>query len=1609
MNKVNLMNLNFGKDVYFTGKRTDKNLVDELVQGKQSLFKPKERQIIEAINRISDDSNKENIEFLLSVTENLKYGTKKGSVINNYLNTTSPIANREQKQNVNWEELLQTAVRKSLDKTDVKEKPELEERYSKLFVKPELPSDEASKSYWLSVNPVAQKEAEATRLADKILNSEEFARVPENLSSEETKKLHATKETVKTDMGYFLASSETSILEKVECLKLFNHLMSPDYKINPQLKDKKVQALSEILNDIVVQTPEQEMLKSKTVIQLDGICANVSQKKALASEHKVKYVANVMAELDDKPTMEVFDVTDPSKKVIVEKTFIDYNDAKKKGYERVLTPATMSWMHIADSIGNGELQAGKYTAFDPDNYEMARDSHWVGDMPPELQPKQSLLRAVIKANSAIMNAGSHDCVEQDKLEKMANDQESRTIEKRLVKTMSSAHKSVESCLKQLLPDTEAGKIKSLSEKLLDPRKVDNPELKIDSREEDSVKKQKIGAIIKAEIPDFQENKLNSAYKEFGKNKISYTDSIFGDYKEVEEVVGKDRQLADAHSPAKKAEQYSHLFKVAAYYRVKKEREFDIPENLAGKVNAYGVPASKEEALEQLEKQGRILPRKTLDNLESKFDEIEKFQRIDYKIAAREGKKLDESKIYSFSKEQIDALDQIEGHYSEIKKEITRDYKELNKAKNNELEPELKKLYANTGKARGHFWVGEEGRSGLGSDQQARIITQMSGKPHYIDKNIITALDHVEAGLGGGASSTSVSHKEAAGHAQYVNDVDYVPVKDPKTGEITNKRALFHDNTWGPSEKDGYDHVWGDKHKFTLWKDPAGNFRTDYGRDFGGPGGFIFRNNYTTGVLQDYFHTGTLVHKPEHVDNSAMKKLDHSIGVESGMFWDLILKGSDPKSSQKASSTINIILEKQETDKEIAKYMNGLIHLNEADAAKLKADLKKLKDVGKNADHLDERLSGVINGSHSEESIKLKLEKGINSREDYDKLPDDHILKLMLRKTSMLEVSKYSFGYLQFGMIEKATTQKDLDNVNEKLVDVQKSAFKECVKKYNNIESLSELEKDPTGKAVINWIDKKFNPKDNKEFISVYNNFAGMEEKKVDGLLNNSTDKELGVVYEDPCSLVLRLKGKNEQAKDSFRDAISRHCASEARNELSDVGSKYRELNIMFSHIMKVKNRQDGFDKYGVRPAIPELNVYNKEVLKQDVSANLLQICEIAQGISELKQQKEGLKDKPAKEEKIEKQVSNLKLSLKQSAICLVKANVIPREQNTALEMMTKLFKSYAENPESDKSIKLFDNTADLITEKHLTNHPKEMLEYVTKETPKIMQDSKNKEMNKQIISAWGQYMADSIKTAYNSYLEFKLMDRISDGEMPHEAALLKDPNSKYLAGAESGRPIPITSPEGMGFLIQSLEDPDNNNSTLKFFVQQTGLTNDAVNCMLSGPTPKQHAQIALTSLNDIKKHGDDMEMLMKATQEFETTSVDDNFDRNNTKTVVDLYFKIIDKPFKEKGMENNETLKRFKENLLNDIKKSEELGKTGLTTFVKAQANAVKTEGLYNKQLVIDLNERVNVLKFKHDMLSSFDELLPDRSEMKAKSMDYKDDINKSLKQIDKHYKQLAQ
>ena len=83
--------------------------------------------------------------------------------------------------------------------------------------------------------------------------------------------------------------------------------MSPDYKINPQLADKKSQALAEMVNDIVINTPESKIPNVKAINQKHhGMCAAISIcRKMLAYEDKANYVDMIMSELDDNNYMQV--------------------------------------------------------------------------------------------------------------------------------------------------------------------------------------------------------------------------------------------------------------------------------------------------------------------------------------------------------------------------------------------------------------------------------------------------------------------------------------------------------------------------------------------------------------------------------------------------------------------------------------------------------------------------------------------------------------------------------------------------------------------------------------------------------------------------------------------------------------------------------------------------------------------------------------------------------------------------------------------------------------------------------------------------------------------------------------------------------------------------------------------------------------------------------------------------------------------------------------------------------------------------------------------------------------------------------------------------------
>ncbi|HBH18189.1 MAG TPA: hypothetical protein DDX14_04500, partial [Cyanobacteria bacterium UBA9579] len=1360
MDRLNLSNQGLQKYVGFLGKRTDHNLVKELTQDSGALFKPKERQLLEAINRLSTDNSNETIEFLLSVAQDLKYGVRKNSALGSFLDQDSNIKDRKNKQNVNWEETLKASIRKALDVNTSNDKAALEEKFAKVFPEPVKTDDEVSKLYWLSANPAVQQEQEAISLRNKILASQEFNKQPQNLSTQESEQLKAHKKDSRKNIDFFLASSESSISEKVEILKLLSHLMSPEYKINPQLQDRKVQVLSEVLNDIIIKTPGRNKLTTKDVSQRNhGMCVAISiSRKALPNEHKLAHVTNILSELSDKPTMEVHDVTDHKKKVTVEKPEIDFAEAFRQGY-RIVDTSALNWMHIADSTGNGEIQGKKFVSFDKENYGMMQDAHLVLDMAPEFKPEQDMLRAAMKTKEIIdMRAKVVvEGIEEKEAKIASNAGNPKTFDDTSARMANQVHKNVENILKELLPESDENKAKILAEKLLDPRKVEDSRHRIDSREEEFTKKQKLKALIKAEAQNVNSEKLNVS-----------VDKIFDNYTTFESIVKERKEKSEKHSLAAKVEHYESLFKLAAFYRVQKERELDVPDRLAKLAENLKVPAQKEAVLQKLESRGDVLPRETLDNLQAKFEEIKSYSE-QKKLARREGKELNIPEPYNFSESQKEVFKKIESDYSRIRRETIRNYKDLN----NKLAPQLDELYTRAGRAFGHPYAEEEGHSGLSTGQGTRILVQASGAPHYVENNAKIFADHIESAKGGSISMSHVENYEFSGHSQYVYDVDKVNIRNPKTGELKEERVFRHDNTWGPSEKDGWDKVWGNKKdKFSNWKDSAGNFRTDYSKKRGGEYGYLFSPNYTNGVTESEFLSGIGIHKPDQVDNAAMKKLDKSIGVKYSLFMDAILRGKFSGAAEKAFELISTILNKQNSEATVSKYFDSLKDNQGKGGARFDIHLDRLAEIEKEANIYKDKVIGLIQGSKGLYNRQLGLPKGIESKEDFDKIPENHPVKLLLKKVVMSET---------LGHFDEQYTQNTI-------VNIQKQGFKALVregkfgKEKLEINSISDLEKNPLGKAVISWIDNKFDPQNDKAFMEVYKNLANMDSQSFDKLLESSTPEELGIKFDDPYILVQRIRARNDESIKSVWKQIFQQTHNKVFDEIkqeetekggADSAKKlihlyngYRELSVGLSHLESEKNRQLIFDQYGVRAATPRIEVVPDELLKENAKANLGMIGGLAANIAALKQVKEQKANDPTELELIDQKINSLKQDIDVNSAVLIKANVIPRNQNKVAELLKHWVKRVAVDSKSPESQKQFDNLADELTKNHVTKHPKEFLNYMTKELIQMDLNDDKDLVNSSIINFWFNHMKQTLRAAESARLEYKLMSNVEEGKMP---------------------------------------------------------------------------------------------------------------------------------------------------------------------------------------------------------------------------------------------------
>ena len=1273
-------------NISFLGRREDKNTVDQLRKQGDALTLNNQRNINTAIEKLSEDSSEENIKFLMNVAQGLRYGT------------SFELDNK--KTNNDWKGKLQEATQKALANTDSPNKAELQKQFQATFVdKKEMTDDEKA----------------VMSLRDNLLKTKGLPQAMHD------SKIDAVKNIAK-NLDYFVISSEITTAEKKSCLEKMNKMMSPEYKINPQLKDKKPQVLGELLNDLVVKTAESDQPTIKTTDQRHhGMCAAIStSRKVMAYEYKDKYVNMIMEELSNKPEMEVYDPTKlgTNAKVSVPKTEVDFDYADDKGY-RILDASALQWMNIAGNTGRGDVQSTHFSAFDRQFFDTFHDGHYMRDLDdPKLVPHQNHLRALEKADEFISTAKKGIAKrEKDAVEQRQNARFN-------AQTVVKANKSLTNELKALMPDKndeEMNKVVNQFLKMGEVKGSQSDDLHFFDYEEESMKKQKMANFIKAENPNVKKEDIDARME-----------NIFNMYElSTETTEAMNKEIIPKSKEAKMKKLYKPLYEAAATYRTAQDKKLDIPENLSKEVQKYGLDknATKADVMKKYEEEGKVVSEPILRSMQDKYNKIAKYAAVVEKAEVK-GEKLNMDGLYEMTDNEKSALDKVAKNINKMYSEISRE----KDAKLKELEKPLNEQAKQIGKEKGSFWVSKEGSSGLCTPQEIRILEQMTGKPYYAETSVEKTAEIIKHSDHSGISGTSVYHNDHGGHAQYIADVAPVLVKNAKTGKVEVKDAIMHDNTWGACE-----------HKKT-WLDSKGLLRTDYQCGRGGKDGYITNSAWQNGTLvEDYKYEAGAIN-----------------GEKFKMFFDAILPTVENDTTRTASSLVqNAFVGPQVNMSKVAQVMEAV------------------KTVP--AEYLDKVMERAENAGETKNMIETQVMK------DLDNINSDADVSKAHKNTQ-----KYLGEIAKQMSYPRATAVKVLTDA---MVNGQKYNLTE-----NNIDTIENKD----FKVIKHFIDTKFDPKDNKDFVAKFNGLQNMSYDELMGIIDKSSDEDLSVKNVTPFEVARQIKGlepapnnmlKNMMFMDSLQDNI----------KFTDKGDSFEEAYFMLQRdwdnlnatkeIKQLKGKM--FQQYGVRSGYPDCSLTTPEEvagLAKNFSDTLKQGVEL---VNALKQMQDGKMDKQGlTDEQIATAMKNQLTDIAEGKKTFIEANVEPKHRQVVTKNLNEYLSAAIKGKNTDATYKKF---AESFDKYHILNNPKELLKEFLRLTKS---DDPSK---KQMAQVYEGYMVKGCYELAKFDATVTMMSEASNGHM-HEVAKDLDKISTPKEWDEQGGAHKLSTDEGFyAFLNKSNE------------------------------------------------------------------------------------------------------------------------------------------------------------------------------------------------------------
>ncbi len=480
---MNVFGIQFGEsDKYktFKGIRTSRNTVAQLAKNNHySLTDINQRNIANAIKELANIPGENNIKFLLNTAAKNVYQTN--------------IELKDKPKN-NWKQLLLAAVASAIAVTPFINESAFAKKIEKI------------------------KNAKTLNDTEKeILKQRENLLKAVNLEQIKTESVNNNEKDFVKNLDYFIVSSETSLDDKKYVLERLNYLMSEEYEINEQLKDKKSLVAAEMINDMAIAVPGNKIPNIKAVNQKHhGICADISiVRKKLAYEDKRNYVDSILSELDNTDKMSVYDRSKlgSGEKINVPKSYVDYSAALKKGY-RIIDASSMVWMQTSYYSGYSNLIYNVYNAFDQENFDVNNDSFFNANFADEELAKiQKYYQSLLKLK---------DALESYKTTKIVKNIKSRDIYQNYnnnLQYMALNMQKIKNILSNIFPSFEQEDINILSSKLINLRHDYSKDLSKNNKyeyiinEEDAVKKQKIKNFLKDNYhADVEDSVINTLFE-----------------------------------------------------------------------------------------------------------------------------------------------------------------------------------------------------------------------------------------------------------------------------------------------------------------------------------------------------------------------------------------------------------------------------------------------------------------------------------------------------------------------------------------------------------------------------------------------------------------------------------------------------------------------------------------------------------------------------------------------------------------------------------------------------------------------------------------------------------------------------------------------------------------------------------------------------------------------------------------------------------------------------------------------------------------------------------------------------------------------------------------